>query len=271
MKKTLILACMILGICACAPKQHDLVILHLNDTHSHLDPQRDGSGGVIERAAYIDSVRMAEGKNNVLLLHAGDFNQGSSYYTVLKGELEVDMVNALGYDCITLGNHEFDNGLEDLGARLARIKCPVVCCNYDFSTFEVGKKVTPYTIIKKAGRRIGIIGVLCNISTVVAKETADRVPALDTATEVNRWADYLKQEEGCDLVIVLSHAGFKGEPGGLNDVDIVPLTTNVDLLVGGHSHTHLTEMYYGQNAEGRAVPVVQDWCWGHQVGKITVR
>lgn len=256
---------MMLAVCVSSYAKHDLIILHLNDSHSHLDPQRDGTGGVIERAAYIDSVRKAEGKNNVLLLHGGDFNQGSSYFNVLGGYLEADLVNALGYDCVTLGNHEFDNGIEDLADRLAKLNCPVVCCNYDFSSFELGKYVKPYTIIKKAGMKIGIVGLNCNIRTVVAIEIADRIPALDTVTELNRWADYLKEEEKCDFVIALSHAGYGG------DQRLVGQTRNVDLFVGGHSHTKLDEMWQGPNMEGRMIPVVQAWCWGNIVGKLTVR
>ena len=107
MRKLIVLATLMLATVACMPK-HQLVIVHFNDTHSHFDPQRDGTGGVIERAAFVDSVRAAEGPGNVLLLHAGDFGQGSSYFTELHGDLEIDMINAMGYDCITLGNHEFD-------------------------------------------------------------------------------------------------------------------------------------------------------------------
>ena len=121
-----------------ATAQKKLTIIHLNDTHSHLEPERTGDdagrGGVIERAAYRDSVIRAEGRRNVLMLHAGDFNQGTSYFSVLGGDLEVELINALRYDCITLGNHEFDNGIEDLTRRVKRIKCPVVVANYDFTS-----------------------------------------------------------------------------------------------------------------------------------------
>jgi 5'-nucleotidase len=145
----MILALCAIAFCACAPKQ--LTLLHLNDTHSHNDPLRSGEAGVIERAAYIDSVRAADGEKNVLLLHAGDFSQGTSYFTIMRGDLETNLINALGYDCITLGNHEFDNGLEELGRRLANTNCPVVVANYDFSPFEAGKYIKPYAILEKAG------------------------------------------------------------------------------------------------------------------------
>ncbi|MBQ9477396.1 MAG: metallophosphoesterase [Bacteroidales bacterium] len=268
MKRILVCIAVALMAVSCGPRP--LVILHLNDTHSHMDPLRDGRAGVIERAAIIDSVRRAAGPKNVLLLHAGDFSQGTSYFTLMNGDLEVDMINALEYDCVTLGNHEFDNGIEELGRRVANLNCPVVCANYDFSPFEAGKYVKPWTIVKKAGLKIGIVGILCDVTTVVARETADRLPKFDTAETLNRWAAYLKNEEKCDLVIALTHIGFKDE-SGITDTQLAPLTRDVDIFVGGHSHTFLDEIYYATNLDGRQIPIVQDGCWGYEVGELTVR
>ena len=131
----------------------DLTILHVNDTHSHIDPQRSGDykgrGGVIEQAAYIDSVRCADGKRNVLLVHAGDFSQGTSYFTELGGNIEIDVLNALRFDVVTLGNHEFDNGIEELSRRLKNLEAEVVCANYDFEGPALDGLVKPYTIIRR--------------------------------------------------------------------------------------------------------------------------
>lgn len=265
----LIVASALICSLAFARGGHDLVIVHFNDTHSHLDPEYDGTAGVLERAAFIDSLRRAEGRRNFLLLHAGDYEQGSSYFTVLRGDLETEMVNALGYDCVVPGNHEFDNGIEDLGRRASMLKCDILCANYDLSTFEVGKYVKPYTIVRKAGRRIGIIGIMCDLSAVVKRETSSRIPAFNTSEVVNKYASYLKNECKCDLVILLSHAGFRGE-SGINDTDIVPLTTDVDLVVGGHSHTRLREAYQAVNKNGRIVPIVQNWEWGHEAAVMRV-
>lgn len=262
-------AAIIVAVAAYAAKPHDLVIVHFNDTHSHLDPEFSGEGGVLERAAFIDSVRKAEGRNNVLLLHAGDFEQGSSYFTILKGDLEINLLNAMRYDCVVPGNHEFDNGIEDLGRRLSMLKCPVVCTNYDLSPFEAGKYVKPYVIVRKAGLKIGIIGILCDLASMVAWETSSRIPALGTVESVNKYADILKYEEGCDLVIVLSHAGFSGE-AGINDTELVPLTHNIDIIVGGHSHTKLDSIYFGRDQYGRSIPIVQDWRWGVEAGVLRV-
>lgn len=253
-----------------AVAQKRLTILHVNDTHSHLEPERGGEeagrGGVIERAAYRDSVVKADGKRNVLLLHAGDFNQGTSYYSVLNGDLEVELINAMKYDCITLGNHEFDNGVEDLARRLAKIKCPVVCANYDFSKLEMGKYVKPYTILKKAGMKIGIIGLMPDITTLVSREVSRQIPSFNSSEVVNKWASFLKEEKGCDIVIALTHIGFKGEP--FTDPKLVSQTRNIDLVVGGHSHTFLSEPAYVKNLDGDLVPIVQDGCWGLNVGNI---
>ncbi|MBQ2551074.1 MAG: metallophosphoesterase, partial [Bacteroidales bacterium] len=161
------------------PRKH-LTIVHVNDTHSHFEPLRSGAeaglGGIIERAAYIDSVRAADGAENVLLLHAGDFSQGTTYFSELGGNLEIQEINNMGYDVVTLGNHEFDNGIEALGRRLSSLNCPVVCCNYDFSPFEAGQYIKPYVILEKAGLKIGVIGVLCNLKAMVAAEISNRIP-----------------------------------------------------------------------------------------------
>lgn len=251
----------------------DLVILHVNDTHSHEEPLRDGGlqggmGGVIERAAYVDSVRTAVGKKNVLLLHAGDFSQGTSYFTELGGDIEIDLINAMKYDVVTLGNHEFDNGIEELARRLGNLKCPVVCANYDFSELVLGKYVKPYAIVRKGGMKIGVIGLLTDVTRVVQRSIADKMKRFDDIEVANKWADYLKNEEHCDMVIALTHIGF--DSVGMNDPALVAGTRNIDLVVGGHSHTFLTDAEYRNNLDGRPVPIVQDGCWGLFVGQVDV-
>lgn len=262
----------ILAACALGFSQ-DLVILHVNDTHSHEEPLRDGGlqggmGGVIERAAYVDSVRTAVGKKNVLLLHAGDFSQGTSYFTELGGDIEIDLINAMKYDVVTLGNHEFDNGIDELARRLDNLRCPVVCANYDFSELVLGKYVKPYAIVRKGGMRIGVIGLLTDVTRVVQKSIADKMKRFDDIEVANKWADYLKNEEHCDMVIALTHIGF--DSVGMNDPALVAGTRNIDLVVGGHSHTFLTDAEYRDNLDSRPVPIVQDGCWGLFVGQVDV-
>lgn len=249
-----------------------LTIMHFNDTHSHLEPERAGKsagrGGVIERAALVDGVRNAVGRRNFLLLHAGDFNQGTSYYTTLGGMLEVELVNALGYDVVTLGNHEFDDGIEHLGRRLAGLKCPVVCSNYDFSQFELGKYVKPYVILRRGGLRIGIFGMLTDITKVVERTIADRLPKFDDVETADRWASYLKNEKKCDIVIALTHLGIENED--FMDPDLVRATRNIDLVVGGHSHTFIKDIVYENNIDGKPVPIVQNGCWGLDTAELTI-
>lgn len=270
MKRILtILVCALLLSASGASAHKHLVIVHVNDTHSHLDPERSGSragkGGIIERAAYLDSLRKAVGRRNVLLLHGGDWDQGSPYFTIFGGNLEVNLINSLKYDCLTLGNHEFDNGLEDLAARVAKIHPPVVCATYDFDSFDSNFGVRPYAVVRKAGMKIGIIGAICNISTNVAASTASRIKPLgDNVDIINRWAEHLRNEEKCDMVIVLSHMGYEA------DMDAASGLHGVDIIIGGHSHTIMKDLRYVDDADSKALPVIQDGYWGLTIGRLDV-
>lgn len=263
---------LLLSLAAFAASAQDLTILHLNDTHSHIDPERSGNyigqGGVIEQAAFIDSVRVADGKKNVLLLHAGDFGQGSSYFTELNGDLEIDVINAMQYDAVALGNHEFDNGMDELARRIRNLDVPVVCANYDFTGSPLEGLVKPYVVVKKAGKRIGVIGALTDVSTVVDRSVADKMKYLSPVEETNRYADYLKNVKKCDLIICLSHLGYSH--GEHTDCGIAPLLRNVDIIVGGHSHTKIDEYTSIKDLDSKEVVIVQDGCWGLEIGQFSV-
>lgn len=261
MKKIFILIAAAAALCACGPK---LVIVHTNDTHSHFDPLRDGTGGIIERAAFVDSVRKANGEDKVLLLHAGDFDQGTSYYTELHGRLEVQMINAMGYDAVALGNHEFDDGIEDLTERVKDINCPVLCANLDLRSFELGQYVKPYAIIEKGGMKIGVIGLEADISSCVSKTISSRIPQLDPVRETNRWSQYLREAEHCDMVILLSHQGYEEDHAN------AALIKGVDLVVGGHTHTFVDALSYVEDPSGYKTPIITDGCWGLEMGIIKV-
>ena len=260
-----------LGIKHASKPSGKLTILHVNDTHSQMEPVRSGAyagmGGVLERAAFIDSVRVADGVENVLLLHAGDFCQGTTYFTEFKGALEVQALNALGYDAVTLGNHEFDNGLEALGALLSGVEAPVVVCNYDFSPFEAGKYVKPYVIVEKAGLKIGIIGVLCDhLKNMVAGDIGDRLPELEMIPTVQKYADLLRPQ--CDLVIAPTHIGYtEHNPGDTTDPMLCAATRGIDMFVGGHSHTFMEAPDYVKNLDGVPVPIVQTGYMGAYMGE----
>ena len=270
MKKTLILiAAALFALASCGTPSRSLVILHANDTHSHHEPMRSdprkGHGGVIERSAIIDSIRQARGENNVLLVHAGDFNQGTSYYSTFGGMLEVDMINLMRYDCITLGNHEFDNGIEDLAKRVALIECPVVCANVDFTGTPLDSLVAPCAIIEKGGLKIGIIGATSDLASNVASSISSRLVQYDNAEVVNAWSEYLHEDERCDMIIFLSHLGY------WEDQALVPKIRYVDIVIGGHTHTFVDDFVYVKDADGYEVPVITDGCWGYDLGEIVVK
>lgn len=249
----------------------ELTILHLNDTHSHVEPMRGGRnkgmGGVIEQAAYVDSVRSVDGKGNVLLLHAGDFSQGTSYFTELEGNVEIDILNAMKFDAVCLGNHEFDNGVEELARRLGNLKVPVVCANYDFSQTALKDYVKPYVVLEKSDRKIGIIGLLTDLTVVVDSGIADKLKYRHPAETAERYARELK-EKGCDLVICLTHLGYEGD--SFTDQQLAAATKNVDIIVGGHSHTYLDDLKKVKNLDDKDVIIVTDGKWGLNFGKLSV-
>lgn len=276
----LVAGCAVLGYCIGVGMKvgkrdvHHLTILHVNDTHSHFEPERSGEyvgkGGILERAAYVDSVRKADDPENVLLMHAGDFCQGSSYFAEFGIPFVISAVNAMGYDVITLGNHEFDNGIEALGEALSGCEVPVVCCNYDFSSFEAGKYIKPYVILEKAGLKIGVIGVLCPLGSMIQGDIANRLPQLDLIPTVQKYADLLRPQ--CDLVIALTHIGYTEHgPGETTDPMLAAATRNIDIFVGGHSHTFLEEADKVKNLDGVDVPIVQTGWMGAYMGEFKVK
>ena len=265
-------AILFLSISAFVSSAQNLTVLHMNDTHSHVDPERGGKlaghGGAIEQAAYIDSVRVADGRENVLLLHAGDFSQGTSYFTELDGNIEIDILNAMEFDAVCLGNHEFDNGIDELARRVRNLSIPVLCANYDFSGTSLEGLVKPYIVLEKAGRKIGIIGLLTDVTSVVDKDIADQLEYRHPAEVANEYARMLKIDQRCDLVICLTHLGYEGEV--YNDPQLAASTRNVDVIVGGHSHTLLKKYKQVYNLDGEPVTIVTDWKWGLNVGNLKV-
>ena len=268
MRKIFLVAALFVSVFVSA---QDLTILHLNDTHSHIEPQRSGSlagrGGVIEQAAYIDSVRCVEGKGNVILLHAGDFSQGTSYFKVFNGDIEVEVANAMQFDALCLGNHEFDNGLDELARRLKNLNAPVVCANYDFSGTVLDGLVKPYVILNKAGKKIGVVGLLADMSNLVSADIAPLLKYQNPAEVAEKYAGQLKAE-GCDLVIALTHIGY--ELVTYTDIDLAENSRNVDIIVGGHSHTNLDEPKKFKDLDGKDVVVVTDGMWGLNIGHMSI-
>ena len=250
-----------------------LTILHTNDTHSQIEPIRSGEdagmGGVVERAAFVDSVRRANGASNVLLVDAGDFSQGTPYFTLFKGKVEVDVMNSMKYDIATIGNHEWDNGVEQLDSRLKKAEFKAVLCNYKIDSKSLSSKIKPYAIVRRGGLKIGLVGVLTDVSSAVSAEMTRNIHYIDPVEPVNKWAGFLKNEKKCDYIIVISHCGYSskiGEPVG--DVQMAPSLHNVDIIIGGHTHTNLLEPTWVKDADGKPIMIVTDYHKGVYVGEI---
>lgn len=257
-----------------AAKGRQLLILHTNDTHSCVlplnpnlaDTMLAGRGGFLRRAAMIDQMRKED--KDLLLLDSGDFSQGSPYYTMFKGDVETELMNIMGYDAATIGNHEFDFGLENMARIFRKAKCPIVCANYDFTGTVVEGLVKPYVIIKRKGVRIGIFGLSPKLDGLVMASTCAGVRYSDPIKTANAVADKLKNEEKCDVVICLSHLGW--DEAGLNDMEMMAKTRNIDLVLGGHSHSYFKTLNHVRNLDGKDVPNDQNGKHGIFVGKITL-
>lgn len=270
-----IMAAAFLSLAVCTGAQaRSLTILHTNDTHSHLDPYADKGvsvlvGGIIERAAFIDSVRRSDGPRNVLVLDAGDISQGSSYFTFLKGRPESKCVKYMKVDALSLGNHEFDNGPDALAERIVLQRpSKVICANYDFTGGPLEDIVKPWAVFRRGGFKIGVIGLLTDITSVVSPDRRSGMRMLSTMDETNRWAAYLREKKHCDLIICLTHLGYDHEP--VSDQMLASQTRGVDIIVGGHSHTCLAAPSVVDNLDGEPVTIVTDGYWGEYVGVLKV-
>ncbi len=255
-----------------------LTILHTNDVHSRIDPfPMDGSanqglGGVAPRLSLIKKVRAAE--KNVLLLDAGDIFQGTPYFNLYNGELEMKMMSQLGYDASTIGNHDFDGGMENLAKQLQFANFPLLNVNYDFSNTPMKNHTKPYKVFVKDGVRIGVFGVGIALKSLVADALAGDTVYNDPLTTGNITAAHLKKEEKCDYVICLSHLGYnydRGEESNkISDVKFAQASRNIDLIIGGHTHTFLKEPDIRKNLDGLPVIINQVGWAGIMLGRIDV-
>lgn len=275
MKRILtILTIVLTATITAAAKGKQLLILHTNDTHSCVIPLNPnladtmlaGRGGFLRRAAMIDQMRKEDKK--LLLLDSGDFSQGSPYYTMFKGDVETELMNIMGYDAATIGNHEFDFGLDNMARLFKKVNFPIVCANYDFTGTVVEGLVKPYVVIKRKGVKIGIFGLSPKLEGLVMASTCAGVKYLDPIKTANDIADKLKNEEKCDVVICLSHLGW--DEAGLNDMEMMAKTRNIDLVLGGHSHSYFQKLNYVRNLDGKEIPNDQNGKHGIFVSKITL-
>lgn len=247
----------------------ELVILHTNDTHSRIEPLpetdkfRPNMGGVVRRAAFVDKVRSEN--ENVLLFDAGDFLQGTPYFNLFKGEVEVEAMNLLKYDAVTLGNHEFDYGMDVLEDIVKRATFPIVSTNYDFSETPIADYIKPYLIINKGGVKIGIIGANVNPLGLIASDHYEGMKFISPYEAANETAQMLRNELKCDMVICLSHMGYR------SDLELAENSRNIDIIIGGHTHTYMKEPVFRKNLEGKEVLVFQTNGRGAYVGQIDVK
>lgn len=262
MKKSflLLLLCLVANLLP-AQTEKELYILHTNDMHSRIEPFAPyypdsvlaGKGGVVRRATFIAQQRKEY--PDLLLFDCGDFSQGSPYYNLFKGEIEIKMMNEMGYDAGTIGNHEFDFGLDNMARLFKLAKFPIVCANYDVTGTVLEGLVKEYVILERNGIRIGVFGLGAKLDGLVAHANYGNVKFEDPVSEGQRMADLLKTQEHCDLVICLSHLGWEGEP--YSDVELIENTRNIDIVLGGHSHSYFSEPRYYKNLDGQEVPVQQ--------------
>ena len=252
-----------------------ITVLHTNDVHSHIDPfpmdnpRNPNMGGVARRASLIETIRTEN--PNVLLLDAGDIFQGTPYFNYYGGELEFKLMSMMKYDLSTIGNHDFDNGVDGLTAQMPHATFEFVSANYDFKNTTMDGFVKPFKIFNKDGIKIGVFGLGIELKGLVDKlmykETVYNDP-LETAQEMVR---ILKKENKCDLVICLSHLGYKyskDDSDKISDLKLAELTKDIDLIIGGHTHTFLDKPTVVKNLDGKEVLVNQVGCYGINLGRI---
>jgi 5'-nucleotidase len=251
-----------------------LTILHTNDVHSRIEPfpmdggRNQGQGGVAARAELIDKIRLEN--EYVLLFDAGDIFQGTPYFNIYKGEPEIKAMTAMAYDACTIGNHDFDSGLENLSTQLTNhAKFPMLVCNYDFTGTEMEHKTEPWKVFKKGKLKIGVFGLGIEMKGLVPENLSGKTQYLNPVEKANETADLLKKEKDCDMVVCLSHLGFR-YPGEnkISDEMLAKESRYIDLIIGGHTHTFLNEPLTVKNKKGDDVIINQVGWAGIILGRL---
>ena len=260
------------GLTVSAKGKKQLVILHTNDTHSTVLPlnvnldDKDiaGRGGFLRRINMIKEQRQAH--PDLLLFDSGDFSQGSGYYTLFKGEVEIGLMNQMHYDAATIGNHEFDFGLDNMAKIFRQAKFPIVCSNYDFTGTVLEGIVKPYITMKRNGVKIGIFALCPPLKGLVFDGNCEGITFLDPAETGQKYIDILRKQEKCDLVICLSHLGWSESV--YPDEKFLSGVEGCDLVLGGHTHTYMPTIEYAPDRTGKRIPVDQNGKHGAFVGKL---
>lgn len=249
-----------------------LTILHTNDVHSRIEPfpmdgsRNQGLGGVARRSALIKKIRSQE--NNVLLLDAGDIFQGTPYFNLYGGELEIKLMSDMGYDAATMGNHDFDNGLEGFYKQLPHANFPILVSNYDFSDTVLHQSTKTYKIFNKSGLKIGVFGVGIKLEGLVGDKNYGATIYQDPIAKANEVAGLLKNEMKCDLIICLSHLGYKYKDSTVSDQTLAQNNDFIDLIIGGHTHTFMPQPQDVKNRAGNITTINQVGFAGINLGRV---
>lgn len=263
-------ACAML-LTGCTKPAATLTILHTNDTHSQVEPtdphaaKNADRGGYARRMGLIAQERQAD--PNLLLLDAGDFSQGSPYFNFYRGRVEIEAMNRMGYDAGTLGNHEFDNGVDTLAMVVRLAKYPIVCANYDCTGTPLEGLIKPYVVLRKVGLKIGVMGIGVSPEDLIAPDKFGAIRYLDPLPVINETAALLREKEHCDVVIVLSHLGTDNI-NGCSDEVLAAGMKGVDIVIGGHTHHIISQRV--ADADGHEVLLAQAGKAGLQIGKIVL-
>ena len=255
-----------------ANKDIKITFLHTNDVHSRIESfpmdgsRNQGLGGTARRSTLIQRIRREE--DNVLLFDAGDMFQGTPYFNMFDGQVELEIMNKLGYDAGTFGNHEFDNGIAGILKHFDKAKFPFITSNYDFSQTALAGKTKEYVVFKKQGVRIGVFGLGVDIEGLVDPNNYKGMKYLDPIEVSNRIVPILKNKYKCDIIVCLSHLGYTYKDDKVSDLKLAAHTRDIDLIIGGHTHTFLEKPTEVKNLDGKTTLVNQVGTGGINLGRV---
>ena len=270
----IIFMALLLVVSVGAKTKKQLVVLHTNDVHSCIMPLNEnldnkdlaGRGGFVRRVNMIKEQRALH--PDLLFFDSGDFSQGSGYYTLFKGDVEVGLMNQMGYDAATIGNHEFDFGLDNMARIFSKANFPIVCSNYDFTGTPCEGLVKDYITINRNGLKIGVFGLGAPLKGLVANPNCEGVKFLDPAETAKKYIKLLRKQEKCDVVICLSHLGW--EISDYPDQQFIREIDGCDLVLGGHTHTYMPTLEYAPDKTGKMIPDDQNGKHGVFIGKLVL-
>jgi 5'-nucleotidase len=270
----IIIVALLSVVSASAKTKKQLVVLHTNDVHSCIMPLNEnldnkdlaGRGGFVRRVTMIKEQRAMH--PDMLLFDSGDFSQGSGYYTLFRGEVEIGLMNKMGYDAATIGNHEFDFGLENMANLFRMANFPIVCSNYDFTGTPCEGLVKDYITLKRNGLKIGVFALGAPLKGLVSNHNCEGVKFLDPAETARKYVDLLRQQEKCDVVICISHLGWMVSE--YPDQKFIGEIEGCDLVLGGHTHTYMPTLEYAPDKTGKMIPDDQNGKHGVFVGKLVL-